>query len=150
MLVGRFLFPVFMPRWDEIICSRSRVFIVLKQQGSSPLITRKQISIMSQNLALFLLWQTLQQKVLITDLHVFENVIIPGVWASQRFSARRTSWSERSHHFVTPFIFHPVFFLVYISLLWHWMWCEWASHLPPQYYSVQLTGQFPEHGKNKG
>lgn len=39
--------------------------------------------------------------------------------------------------------FSPIFFFRR-----HWM-CEWASHLPQQYYSVQLTGHFPQHKKQR-
>lgn len=47
---------------------------------------------------------------------------------------------------ITPFIncsFSPIFFPSTLNV------CEWASHLPQQYYSVQLTGHFPEYKKQR-
>lgn len=46
---------------------------------------------------------------------------------------------------VTPFMnvfLHP-FFSLTLNV------CEWASHLSQQYYSVQLTGHFPEYKKQR-
>lgn len=84
---------------------------------------------------------THRQKVVFTNLHVF--TIPDSDWYNEL--QRVDGKSSRALQNVTPFInviFHP-FSSATLNV------CEWASHLPQQYYSVQLTGHFPEHKKQR-
>lgn len=75
------------------------------------------------------------------------------LWVAQRVSAWGGSLSERridgksSKPFILSHLLLMSFFTRYFLPTLNV--CEWASHLPQRYYSVQLTGHFPEHKKQR-